>query len=421
MDTVKAKTRKVLSFDVGIINLAYCLLEIDDDNQTFKILKWGIIDLADNRNVCSYIKNTGDFCNKIAKFAIKLNQHNNHYYCKDHVKKAELYVKPINIKWYIVEPEDVEYCTICTKNLKSKITNKTYDLYACNSIDGQYCLAHQKEINNTNKYICVAKKCTKLIKHGLYYEQPDIDDYEIQHVLEYGWCNDHFDEEYRALLNKKTKKISQNSNKISLISLGSSMYRQLDKYPELLMVDLVLIENQPTLINPTMKSVANMLFSYFIMRGIHEKKNNSTISSVEFCCPANKITVGGKKVTKKLEDAAENKVYKLTKSLGVKFCKALISDNDEWLNMLTKYKKQDDMADAFLQGIVRTFGSHLPDHYAEKIKNVDINVNINKETKNTQKYDVDYEVESKNGVLRIGKQIGRKEKKYTKDGSDSES
>ena len=43
---------KVLSFDVGIKNLAYCLIEKTDED--FKILKWGIINLVDDRQLCTY-------------------------------------------------------------------------------------------------------------------------------------------------------------------------------------------------------------------------------------------------------------------------------------------------------------------------------------------------------------------------------
>jgi hypothetical protein len=362
--------RKVLSFDVGIINLAYCLLEIDDENQTFKINKWGVIDLADNRAVCSFIKNTGDFCNKIAKHTIKMNKHNVHYYCKAHITKAELKVHPVNFKWWNVDPGDVDKCNMCSKSGE----------YCSNLIKGQYCKVHQKTTIINHKLACATKKCSNPITQGMYIAVPDFDENgnednaEPHYDLECGWCKEHFDDEYRTLIKKKTKKISQNSNKISLLSLGSSMYQKLDQIPDLLMVDQVLVENQPTLINPTMKSISAMLFSYFIMRGIHEKdKTGSTIKSINFCSPASKITVGGQEVDTKIGEASKNNVYKLTKTLGIKFCKALIADNDNWMRMIESHKKQDDMADAFLQGIVRTFGSILPKHYESKIKNVDIN------------------------------------------------
>ena len=39
---------KILSFDVGIKNLAYCLIEVSDkDNKEHKILDWDIINCAE--------------------------------------------------------------------------------------------------------------------------------------------------------------------------------------------------------------------------------------------------------------------------------------------------------------------------------------------------------------------------------------
>jgi hypothetical protein len=403
-------TRKVLSFDVGIINLAYCLLEIDDETKTFKINKWGIIDLADNRSVCSFIKNTGEFCNKIANRAVKVNKHNVHHYCKAHITKAELKTHPVYFKWWGVDPDDVDRCNM-------SLCNKSGE-YCSNLIEGQYCKTHQKTVTISHRLMCVAKKCDKPITQGLYLMNPVLDengnevDQEPHYELECGWCDAHFDDEYKTLLKKKTKKTSQNSNKISLLSLGSSMYQKLDQIPELLMVDEVLVENQPTLINPTMKSVSAMLFSYFIMRGIHEKeRTRSNIKSINFCSPANKITVGGKDVDDKLEEAEDNKVYKLTKTLGVKFCKALIADNDDWMKMIESHKKQDDMADAFLQGIVRTFGSTLPDHYASKIKNIDIGKEEYKVRRKSSS-----ELEEDN-TIRIGKKKSDSQDKSTKKSS----
>ena len=44
-----------------------------------------------------------------------------------------------------------------------------------------------------------------------------------------------------------------------------------------------------------------------------------------------------------------------TKALGIKYCTELISSEEEtkekWLNHFNSFKKKDDMADSFLQGI----------------------------------------------------------------------
>ena len=42
---------KILSFDVGIQNLAFCLLEKKEDDN-FEIHRWGIINLMEDRQCC---------------------------------------------------------------------------------------------------------------------------------------------------------------------------------------------------------------------------------------------------------------------------------------------------------------------------------------------------------------------------------
>jgi hypothetical protein len=383
---MEKKIRKVLSFDVGIINLAYCILEINDDDKTFKINGWGIINLADNRQTCNFIKNTGEMCDKIAKHCVKVDEHNRYYYCKAHVGKAELCIKNINVKWWDVLPEDVEQCKHCLKS------GEKYS----NILPGQYCRIHQKKAMSENKLTCATKKCNEHVTFGLHLAKPMVyvdegeEQGELSYKYEHGWCTDHYDDEYRDYLKKKTKKMSQNSNKISLYYLGASMYKKLDLLPELLQVDEVLVENQPTFINPTMKSVSSMLYSYFVMRAIHEKdKTGSTIQTVNFCSPSNKIKVGGVEAGQRLENAEVDKVYKVTKDLGVRFCKALISDNVDWVKTLESHKKKDDLADAFLQGFIMNFGPKLPEHYAKKIRDVDTNIHQKKEL------EIDYEIKCK--------------------------
>lgn len=63
---------KILSFDVGISNLAYCYSQ-NNDNE-INILDWGIIDLNKDNNMCYC-----DECKKDVKYVI-----NNIYSCKKH-------------------------------------------------------------------------------------------------------------------------------------------------------------------------------------------------------------------------------------------------------------------------------------------------------------------------------------------------
>lgn len=67
----------VLSFDIGIKNLAYCLFQLKD-NSIYEIVDWNIIDIrneTDKEQQCS-------LCNKVAKYIA-----DNYYYCLSHAKK----------------------------------------------------------------------------------------------------------------------------------------------------------------------------------------------------------------------------------------------------------------------------------------------------------------------------------------------
>ncbi len=91
---------KILSIDVGIKNLALCVLEIDEndnksgnengDDKSFVIKYWDVINLCEERtNICEFnIVNKKDKsykqCCKEAKY-----HKNNHFYCKTHAAKSE--------------------------------------------------------------------------------------------------------------------------------------------------------------------------------------------------------------------------------------------------------------------------------------------------------------------------------------------
>tara|TARA_B100001142_G_scaffold106391_1_gene108252 strand:- start:3459 stop:4271 length:813 start_codon:yes stop_codon:yes gene_type:complete len=73
----------ILSIDVGMKNLAYCLFE--SINNDYKILKWDIINLCnEKKNICKGVNKNNKCCTKTAKY-FKCNN----YYCKIHAKKKK--------------------------------------------------------------------------------------------------------------------------------------------------------------------------------------------------------------------------------------------------------------------------------------------------------------------------------------------
>ena len=84
---------KILSIDIGIKNLAFIILELNENNKEsnikdFKIIKWDVINLCNKINNC-YEKS----CKKEAKF-----HKNNIFYCKNHTKKSDYALPPCNVK-----------------------------------------------------------------------------------------------------------------------------------------------------------------------------------------------------------------------------------------------------------------------------------------------------------------------------------
>ena len=92
---------KIISIDVGIKNLAYCLLESCDD-KTFNILQWDVLNLCGEEPKCQCDTKKKGICNAKAKYSKGIN-----YYCKSHARliiSLRGIVISIYFKWLIKHP-----------------------------------------------------------------------------------------------------------------------------------------------------------------------------------------------------------------------------------------------------------------------------------------------------------------------------
>ncbi len=141
---------------------------------------------------------------------------------------------------------------------------------------------------------------------------------------------------------KKTPKTTS----ATLQKMCQYLTKTINKYPILLTVGHVAVEQQPSK-NPKMKAMSFFLYAYFIMKGVMSE--DSPIEKVLLVSPRNKLKVytGPAIVT---TDETKSK-YKKRKSLGVAHCQQLLQNDQDSLNMLNGSRKADDLADCFLQGI----------------------------------------------------------------------
>jgi hypothetical protein len=208
---------KILSIDVGIKNLAFCLIEtietIDlnvNAYKNFKIIYWNIINLSEDKKYC----NCSTLTKKILKQCIKpaFFLKDDKLFCKIHAKNSN-YLLPESIPKY--------------KSLKL-----------------------DELINLCNQYNIKYSELTKsaLIK--------TIDTYIEKNGL--------------ITLPKL------NCNTINLIEIGKSIKTNLDNLNEstnlFMNIDYILIENQIGPIANRMNSIQGMLTQYFIMKGLYNIK-----------------------------------------------------------------------------------------------------------------------------------------------------
>ena len=111
---------------------------------------------------------------------------------------------------------------------------------------------------------------------------------------------------------KVAKKIKAQHNDLSL--LGSSLYKELDCLPQLLNVNTVLLENQPVLKNPTMKSMQMFLYSYFILRGVIDKEEVEKIHKIKCYSARNKLNL-----MKFISDEINEQITDQVKKLKTKY------------------------------------------------------------------------------------------------------
>ena len=135
----------------------------------------------------------------------------------------------------------------------------------------------------------------------------------------------------------KTKKMEK---KNSIYNVGNKLIQELDKYPEFINCEHIILENQPSLKNPTMKSIQMILYSYFLIKSNHIK--------LEMINARNKLKAyEGEPIECNISDR-----YKKNKFLAIEYCKKMIiNENINFINLFENSKKKDDLSDSYLQGI----------------------------------------------------------------------
>ena len=302
----------LISFDIGIKNMAYCIFCIDSSNN-LSISDWNVLNLMDIeqpdpkcscKNIPKSKKAAATNCTSNAKY-----HKNNVYYCEKHAKSSPFLIpkKSLNLK-------------------KMKLEELV-------------------KLGNSHLLFMDVENITKTLKKGEIIDK--IDEFLKKQSLE-------------PIIKKKSK----TANDTDLIKIGKNMKNSLNQVLESSNISNVIIENQISPIANRMKTIQGMLAQYFIIKDeniiidfvsssnklkqfdIKKIKTNENILE-------NTMKLAEKPVENSVEKNIKNPDYKKHKMDGVSYCSRILTKNEflnQWITSLDT-KKKDDLADCFLQGL----------------------------------------------------------------------
>jgi hypothetical protein len=159
------------------------------------------------------------------------------------------------------------------------------------------------------------------------------------------FCGRHGDRSARVEIPKPKKLVKD------LVVFGRRLNEELNSRKDtMLQADMVVIENQPSLQNPFMKSIQIILFSWFLFNGVE----------VMMMSANNKLKVYEGPV---IDMSHIKNAYNRRKKTGIAQCRAILQDDQSSIQILDKNKsKCDDLCDAYLMACYQIF------RYQDKVK-----------------------------------------------------
>jgi len=196
---------KVLSIDVGIKNLAFCLFEKTQENEQFRITKWDTVNISEKEDIekCIFIDKNKQ-CDKPAKF-----KKEDKCFCAKHSKKQQFSIPTVNQKPTFIKKQSIK---------------ELYEIANLHNIQYENKIKKTELVNLINTYISNT------------YFQP----------IE-----------------------TTNAADVNLFNIGINIKHHFDKlFSNEECIDYVIIENQISPIATRMKTIQGMIVQYFVMTNL---------------------------------------------------------------------------------------------------------------------------------------------------------
>ena len=367
-----------ISWDIGIKNLAYCILESNNSNSScntiifntknYDITSWADISLVnqietnmESSGEVSHINNTLK-CSSINETANKKANKKEKQNRKLDSKHSETHSETNTTIEQIVCGKTAMYCREET-TIDSSGTIKYNGL----------CKTHFKKSGEERMPELSVKQCWDKECSG----KP------IQvlkaHIYK-GYCKKHINEMIKTKIHTTNDFLKINraktTSKFDINQLGIALFQELDKIKHTILdASIILLENQPVLKNPTMKSMQMFLYSYYLIRIIDTNTTNSSCATInnsntesilnnkkiQCYCASKKLDL-----IKFLSDTEQKRImdyidtvnsgYQKNKKMAIMMVESILKNNDKWLAFFKGHPKKDDLADSLLMSL----------HYFEK-------------------------------------------------------
>lgn len=307
---------RIISFDIGIKNLAYCIFDIS--NRIPSILDWRTVNLMDSSETSAKI----NYCNtpKCVK--------------KTKSKSNTIITDPVNIcgKKAKYQKGNCYFCETHAKSSKWIIPKKSFESSSLQKMKKESLIEFSKTFIQDP---IDTKKTKKEIIDAL--------------ILIF--------KEKCLESSGTTDTIQINSKQMCLITIGRNIKRILDEMPFFDGLTHVIMENQISTMASRMKTVQGELTMYFIM-----KYEDTLTPKIEYISSFNKLKHFIKIIdpvpdTPHTEQVvpivSDHEKYKQHKKDAIYYTRQILDKFPHltiWKHVLDN-KKKDDFADCFLQGV----------------------------------------------------------------------
>ena len=359
---------KGIGWDIGIKNLAYCSLESNVsinsnninsfvfNNKHYDIISWADISLVsqietnmEDSGEVSHI-NTTLKCSALQETKAKSKKTKNN---ENNENEIEIQPQPK------VCGKSAFYC-------KEELQTDT----SGNTIYSGLCKTHFKKSGEERLPDLTVKQCwdkeckakpLQVLKSHIY------KGYCKKHINEMIKTKTHTSNDFLKINRAKT------TSKFDINQLGIALFQELDKIETTILdPSIILLENQPVLKNPTMKSMQMFLYSYYLIRMIDKNKNsvraqnvNSTSilndKKIQCYCASKKLDLikflpenDQKRIIEYIDTV--NSGYQKNKKMAIMMVETVLKENTKWLDFFKGHPKKDDLADSLLMTL----------HYFEK-------------------------------------------------------